>query len=373
MKFTILRDELLKGLTLASRVIPQKSINPILTNVKLDLSTDSLTLTGSNGEYSLTTKIDKFSQDKEVIRDIIPGSILTQGYIFSEIVRRMSGNEVTFIYDTDSIADISDGKTEFKLNCQSPEDYLEIDFSSTGTKISFPTKLFIDCVNQVAFAASMKDARPTLTAVNVESDGTNISFVATDGARLAKKVIDVTNTDRFNANIPSKTLFEVVRTITSESEISVYISDKKVLFALNNTLISSRLIGGDYPSTRNIIPKTFSYFLEVNSQEFLNAMDRVSILSSDRENIVKLSMRSTSVIVSSKSQQAGSGEESLNLYKFTGEPLEISFNAGFVSSAIKALHSEDVRISFLGEMKPFVVSDKNDVTVTQLITPVRTY
>ena len=166
---------------------------------------------------------------------------------------------------------------------------------------------------------------------------------------------------------------EASKSVSNEEEIVLFISDKKVLFVLKDTTIVSRLISSEYPNTKNIIPKSFYYYLEVNSNEFLSAMDRISLLSVERENSVKITMTDSKVELSSKSQQVGSAVESLNLFKFQGERLEISFNAEFVASAIRALKSEDVLISFVGEMKPFTVTDRNNQNIIQLITPLRTF
>ena len=167
----------------------------------------------------------------------------------------------------------------------------------------------------------------------------------------------------FSINIDAKTLLEAARTIENEKEIEIYASDKKVLFKYANTKIITNLIGGDYPNVKNIVPKTYYYFLEVNANDFLNAINSVAMLTLDRENVV----------VSSKSQLSGSGEKILSLFRYTGERLEISFNYHFVVDAIKALGSQDVLLSFVGEMKPFTITDKNDPSNIHLITPVRTY
>ena len=146
-----------------------------------------------------------------------------------------------------------------------------------------------------------------------------------------------------------------------------------MLFKYDNSKIITNLIGGDYPNVRNIIPKTFYYFLEVNANDFLNAINSVAMLTLDRENIVKVTMVEGNVVVSSKSQLSGSGEKILSLFRYSGERLEISFNYHYVIDAIKALGSQDVLISFIGEMKPFTITDKNDPSNIHLITPVRTY
>lgn len=374
MKFTINRDEFIKALLNVCRIIQAKnSVNPILSNVRLVLDNSGLNITGSNGDLSISQTIPLFSGDKELIRDVRQGAVLVKAKIITDIARKIDGKELTFELIDESVAKIANDKTTFKLNTIRAEEYQDIDFSEDGTKLILKKEDFVNSINEVAFAASQKDTRPILTAVNFSGDNNLLTLTCTDGARLASKKLDLDVKERFSVNIPSKALVEASKSVSNEEEIVLFISDKKVLFVLKDTTIVSRLISSEYPNTKNIIPKSFYYYLEVNSNEFLSAMDRISLLSVERENSVKITMTDSKVELSSKSQQVGSAVESLNLFKFQGERLEISFNAEFVASAIRALKSEDVLISFVGEMKPFTVTDRNNQNIIQLITPLRTF
>ena len=240
------------------------------------------------------------------------------------------------------------------------EEYPDCNFEEIGTKIELKGSEFQKAVNQVAFAASQKNSRIQLTS---------LVFLATDGSRLAKKELPSTSKDVFTLNVDAKTLLEASKIAQENDTIEMYATDKKVLFKCLETKIITNLIGGDYPNVKNIIPKTFYYYLEVNSNDFLNAINSVAMLTLDRENIVKVTMMEGNVVVSSKSQNSGSGEKILSLFRYTGERLEVSFNYQYVVDAIRAVGSQ----SFVGEMKPFTVSDKNDLSNIHLITPVRTY
>ncbi|MCB9499493.1 MAG: DNA polymerase III subunit beta [Erysipelotrichaceae bacterium] len=373
MKFTINKDEFLKGLLQVGKIIPTKAIYPTLTNVKIELNDAGLVLTGSDGQISIQSTIPFFIDDKEIIRDVEKGSILVDNHIITEIVRRVDGKEISFVALEDSIVEIDNEKSSFKLNSIRGEEYQDIDFDENGVKVTVSAKQLLEAVNQVSFAACIKSTRQVLTAINMTSDSSHISFVATDSARLAEKDIEASTTERFSANIPAKSFIELTKSITNEEDVVMFISDKKALFQLNHTLMTTTLTGGDYPNTKNIIPKSFQYTLEVNAFEFLNAMDRVAILSGEKQNVVKISMTENKVVVSCRSSQLGSAEESIKLFKYNGDSLEISVNNEFVSSAIKALNCEDVSLNFNGAMKSFTISNKNDPNIIQLLTPIRTY
>ena len=168
-------------------------------------------------------------------------------------------------------------------------------------------------------------------------------------------------------------MVEVDHLLEGAESVKIALSDKKALFEFDDTVISTRLIAGDYPNTKNIVPRITNYSLEVNANDLLKAIDRVNILSLDRENIVDLSLSEDNVEISAKSTQVGSASEKIDVFKFFGDNLQISFNSEFVSSAIKALDCEDVTLLFVGEMKPFVVKNPADDSVVQIVTPVRTY
>ena len=139
------------------------------------------------------------------------------------------------------------------------------------------------------------------------------------------------------------------------------------------TVVSTRLIPGDYPVTKSIIPTNFNYFLEANSQELINAMGRLSIFITEKDGAVKLSMNEGEVEVYAKNEASGSANEKIQTFSFVGESLSVSFNPAYIVDAIKALRSEDVTLCFVNEMKPFVIKNPKDPSAVELITPMRTY
>ena len=168
-------------------------------------------------------------------------------------------------------------------------------------------------------------------------------------------------------------MVEIDHLLESAESLKVSLSEKKALFSFANTVISTRLIAGEYPNTKNIVPRVTNYSLQVNASDLLKAIDRVNSLSIDRENVVDFYLDEDQIEISAKSTQVGSASEKIENFKFEGSNLQISFNSEFVSSAIKALNSEDVTFLFVGEMKPFVIKNPEDESTIQIVTPVRTY
>lgn len=371
MRFTINKEQFLKGLAMVSKAVPQKVELPILANIKIELSKKGLEITGSDNNMTIRTIVPYMIDDKEIIRNYKEGAVLIGNKLFLEIIRHLDGEEVTVELVDGSMLRIDDGKSNFNLNCINADEYPEIDLSMSGAVFEAKASDIVSLAEQTSFAASTKETRPILTTVNLEAHDNILTATATDTARLARKRIEIADDAKFSANIPAKKLQDIVRSFEGAETVSIAISDKKALFSFNNTIISTRLTNGDYPNTKNIVPKTFNYYLEVNAREFLGAMERVSLLSAEHDGVVRIVMSDEGVELNSRSSTVGAAKEKLSMYRFEGDRFEISFRAMFVADAIKAIKSEDVTIAFIGEMKPFVVKNNKDDTVDMLVTPLR--
>ena len=367
MRFSVNREYLLKALTMVSKAVSQKSELPILQNIKMSLNERGLELIGSDNNMTIKTTVPYMVNDVETIKNAKPGETLIQCKLLFEIIRRSESDFIDFELIDNSILKISYGDTVSKPNTIRAEEYPEIDLSTNGASFEIKAADFIKLVEQTAFAASIKENRPLLTAVNLTAQDGILTAVATDTARLARKSIDIDSTTSFVANIPARKLLDIVHSFDPNDIVLVSITDKRAVFSFTNTIISTRLIAGEYPNTKNIIQKTFNYYLEVNAHDFLVAMDRVSLFG----GIVKLIMTEDEVELISRSSIAGSANVKLNTFQFSGERLEISFNSTFAADAIKAIGSEDVTIALIGEMKPFVIKNVKDDSVDMLVTPLR--
>ena len=373
MRFTIKREEFLKGLTIANRAVASKAAVPVLLNLKIELNENGLFITGSNYEITIKTFVPYRFNEMEIIRNYKEGATLINAKIITDIARKIESEELTFDVVDSTIATISDGRSEYKLNCIRPEEYPDLDLEPNGTEVAISKEDFDALVSQTAFAASTKEQRPILTALNLEAENGILTATATDSARLARKQIRIEDGINFVANVPARMMVEVDHLLDNIDHVIVAFSDKKALFTLDRTIVATRLVAGDYPNTKNIVPRITNYVLEVNSSDLLKAIDRANILSIDRENVVDLSMDENGIEISAKSSQMGSATERIDLFKYEGQPLKVSFNSEFVNAAVKALGSRDVTFAFVGEMKPFVLKDAQDDSVIQVVTPVRTY
>ena len=374
MRFIVKRDEFLKALLIATRAVNGKVVAiPSLTNLKFSLNDEGLYVTGSNIDLTIQTKIPYNINDVEIIRNVEPGEILINAKLITDMARKIDSEEISLEVIDSTMALISGGKFRSNLNCIKAEEYPDIDLAPNGTQLTLTRTEFSALVSQTAFAASTKEQRPILTAMHLEAAEGMLTATTTDSARMARKQITVPMDVELSANVPAKMMVEVDHLLEGAGSVKIAFSDKKALFTFGNTLVATRLVVGEYPNTKNIVPRITNYSLEVNANDLAKAIDRVNILSIDRENVVDLLMDENEVEISAKSTQVGSAGEKLETFKFEGNNLQISFNSEFVLSAIRALGCEDVTFLFVGEMKPFVIKNSQDESVIQIVTPVRTY
>ncbi len=373
MRLNIDRNQFLKALLSASKAISSKNPMPILDNVKLDLTEKGLEVTGTNGEITVRSTVPYMIGDKPIITNYQQGATLVNAYTLTEGARKMEGETVSFDVIDNSVAKIGDNRTSYKLNCISADEYPDIVLEAVGKTFTVKRNDFASLVEQCAHAAAKTAQDAILTAISLTLRGGTLSAIATDSARVATKKIAVDSDLDLSVNIPAKSLLDIVGLFEGAKTVDVAVSDKQALFSFDGAVVSSRLIPGTYPNLSAAFPKIFNYVLQVNSQEFLSAIERVSVLSNARDNAIKLLMSDEKIELSIKNREKGSANEEINNFRYTGERMEVAINSLLVSEAIKALRSEDIELCFQTESRPFIVRSPSDDSSVELITPLHVY
>lgn len=369
MHFKIKRLKLLNALAKSARAVSIRSPLPVLTGVKFDLKEDQLILTGSDSDITIQTVI---LADEDLTVYETGAVVLNSRYIL-DIVRKINSDEIEIEIIDGLLTRIKGNHIEFNLNGTDALEYPRIDLSKTGTHFMINSIILKNIISETKFAASDKETRPILTGINFKAHDHQLECIATDSYRLAKKTIHLDEDITFNITIPKMSLDEISKIIEKDEIIELYVSDRKVLFVFDNNIIQTRLIDGNYPDTSRLIPSQFDYTLNIHKMDLINAIERVSLLLSEQNNIIKLEMSDENVILSSYQQEIGSVEEVLSTSFYKGNPLNISFSSKYANDAIKSFSGEKIKILFTGEMKPFIVKDQEKDDLLQLVLPVRTY
>ncbi|KAF0819271.1 DNA polymerase III beta subunit [Bacillus sp. ZZV12-4809] len=378
MKFIIQRDHLVQSVQDVMKAVTSRTTIPILTGIKIVASEEGVTLTGSDSDISIESFIPKEEDGNEVVEIKQPGAIVLQAKFFSEIVKKLPTDSVEISVENHLQTVIRSGKSEFNLNGLDAEEYPHLPQIEEEKMFKIPTDLLKAMVRQTVFAVSTSETRPILTGVNWKVENGTLTCIATDSHRLAlrRAQIETTASENYNVVIPGKSLSELSKILDDNNDlIDIVITENQVLFKAEHLLFFSRLLEGNYPDTSRLIPSDSKTDVVVNTKEFLQAIDRASLLAKEgRNNVVKLSTIDGGVIeISSNTPEVGKVVEEVQSKSVEGEELKISFSAKFMMDALKALEGSEITISFTGAMRPFIIKPLNDESILQLILPVRTY
>ena len=371
MKIIIKKELLLENLNKVSKAISPKNLVPALAGIKFDLKENGLTLTASDNDITIQTFIPK--NDDMNIKET--GSIIIQGKYILDIVRKIPDEKINIEVFDDTKIIISTNNSEYNLNGINKRDYPNINLEENSNPILIDGKELKKMINQTAFATSSDESRPQLTGINFKIIGDELECNATDSYRLARKTLKLneTSNESFNIIIPSKNLVEFIKIIGDEN-IELHIFNNKILFKSQNLLFQSRLINGSYPNTANLLPKESFLKIDVNINDLYNVIDRVSILTSDKEkNIVTLETNGDKLIMKSISAEIGHVEENMSIKKDSDSNIKISFSAKFMMEALKVFDGEEATITFVGEVNPIIIKDNKEDNLIQLVLPIRTY
>ncbi|WP_132747618.1 DNA polymerase III subunit beta [Scopulibacillus darangshiensis] len=379
MKFSISKDKLVEGVNHVMKAVSSRTTIPILTGIKINAGLDGITLTGSDSDVSIKAYIPLEEDDEEYVSIEKPGSIVLQARVFSDIVKKLPSDTVNIEADSRLITRITSGSSEFNLNGLDPEEYPRLPQIEEENIITIKTDLLKHLIRQTVFAVSTSETRPVLTGVNWNIQNGKLDCVATDSHRLASRSVAVESAENAtyrNIVIPGKSLNELSKILDDNSgeAVSIVITESQILFKAKNLQFFSRLLDGNYPDTDRLIPNESKTDIVISTKGFLQAIDRASLLAKEeRNNVVKFRTLSGEVEISSQSPELGRVFENVQAEEIKGEELKISFSAKYMMDALSKVDSQDIRISFTGAMRPFLIRPVGDDGILMLILPVRTY
>ncbi len=378
MKFIIQRDRLVQSVQDVMKAVSSRTTIPILTGIKIVVTDDGVTLTGSDSDISIESFIPREEAGDEIVEVKQTGSIVLQARFFSEIVKKLPSDTVEIEVHSNLLTMIRSGRAEFNLNGLDADEYPQLPQVEENNVFKISTDLLKNMIRQTVFAVSTSETRPILTGVNWKIENSELTCIATDSHRLAlrKAMIESDHQDAYNVVIPGKSLNELSKILDDNADlVEIVITENQVLFKTKHLLFFSRLLDGNYPDTTRLIPTESKTEVTVSTKSFLQSIDRASLLAKEgRNNVVKLSTMPDNIIeVSSNSPEIGKVIEELQAESIEGEELKISFSAKYMMDALKALEGAEIRVSFTGAMRPFVIRTNHDESILQLILPVRTF
>lgn len=375
MKLQILQENLEKAVSTTSRFASSRAQLPILGNILLSTKKSKIYISSTNLEISASVQVGAKIEEE--------GEISVPAKVISELVSNLPKETVSLSSEKEQLKVSVSGFSSTVLG-MNPTDFPKIiNTVDNETSIHFSQDEIVKALGQVIFATSTDETRPILTGVLFLFGKNSLSLVATDGFRLSRKTISLkegkTGTD--NVVIPKGVLGEISRTTSEDGEIlfNVQEKEKQVIFGIGDTVLTSRLLEGEYPDFEKIIPKSSSIKILIDKEEFSRSVKLASIFARESANIVKIKVLKDSIKVLAESGTAGSQETSVDARVESGgsnlesgkNSFEIAFNYRFVEDFLHSVSGEEVKMEFSGVSAPGVFVDTSDSSYLHLIMPVK--
>lgn len=363
MKFSIEKQIFVNGLQRVSSIVENRSVMPILSNVMLDACQDGLRLSATNLDVSINCCV---SANVERI-----GKITLPAKKLSAIIRSLPSPDVIVELDGNKV-NISSGRSHFQIMGLSAEEFPVSELNDADNTTVLQQSDMAKMLKRVSFAQSNDDNRFILNSVYFCFDGDKLTFAATDGRRLSvvSHKMSIVAEHAHGVIVPSKTIRELERLLGQGDEVSFSYDKKQVTFLvgvskdnkdglIGDIRLVSKVIDGNYPNFRQIIPQTTENRIKLDRQLALECIQRVAIVSSEQKNLVKLRFENNTLEISAESQEYGAAHEKIAIV-YDGEPVEIAFNHIFLCDPLRVLTQDEVFFEFKDELSAGVVKTLDD-------------
>ncbi len=362
LRITVAKDELAAKLAVVARGVSSRTTVLVLGGIQLRAEGSQLHLAATDMEVSLRATVDAQISDE--------GTVVVPGRLLLDIARSLSDGEVSIEHHPDeAVVVVAAGGATYRLHTYSSEDFPRLPEVDMGALHTIDRDALVETVARVGRSASRDESRPVLTGILVRFEPGKIVMAATDSYRLAVKETPVAGTlPELEAIIPARALQELARIATGADEIQLGMQENHVVFGAEGTWLTTRRIDGQFPNYRQLLPEQFEYELPLPREEVLEVVRRVSLMA-QRNSPLRLRFAEGELTVSAITQDVGEARESLPA-PFTGDAMEIGFNAEFLRDGLESVDSDTIKFKLISPLRPAVLEGDADDYV-YLIMPIR--
>jgi DNA polymerase-3 subunit beta len=362
LKATCSRDELLHALGLVSRGVSSRTSVQILAGILLEASDGKLRLAATDMEVSLRTAIDA-KVDAE-------GSVVVPGRLLLELARLLPAEQVAVEHRLEeAVCEITCGTASYRLHTYNAEDFPRLPETEGIELHEVDRHTMLETVARVSRSASRDESRPVLTGVLVQFEPGKLVMAATDSYRLSlKETVLEGSIPTLEAIVPARALAELARIAPEGEKLTLGVHENQVVFGTADAWLTTRRIDGQFPNVTQLVPDAFEHEVSLGREELLDVVRRVSVMA-QRNSPLRLRFADGELTVSAQTQDVGEARESLPA-AFTGDPLEIGFNAEFLRDGVESIVGDQVRLKLISPLRPAVLEGGSD-DFLYLIMPIR--
>ncbi len=348
MKFSVSKEKLLAGLQTVQNVVSTRTTLPILSNVLLHAADGQVRLTTTDLDVGVSGGID--AQVEKSGATTLPARRL------ANIVRELPAAEVEIDVDSKNVASIRCGQSFFKILGLPEDEFPPLPKFEDAKTFTLSQQALRDALKKTSYAISTDETRYVLNGILFSFKENKLTMVATDGRRLALVDLEVEfpRSHEVEIIVPTKCVTELGRLLGDEGDVRMSVGENQVAFEIGGTSLVSKLIEGNYPNYRQVIPGDAKERITLEREMFLNAVHRVSLLSSEKSNSVKLVFSKNNIEIAANTPDVGEARESLAV-AYKGREFSIAFNPEFLQAPLRALSNDEVFLDLIDEMSPGVI------------------
>ncbi len=348
MKISLAKAALLEGLQQVQNVVTTRTTLPILSNVLLETSNGHLRMT--------TTDMELFIQGMVEAEIERPGATTLPARRLLNIIREIPPGLVSLDVDSKNFAAIRCGSAYFRIYGLPREDFPALPDFSDAISYSLAQKLLRDGLRKTSYAISTDENRYVLQGVLFSLKDNKLTLVATDGRRLALAEVELEFPQSAERDfiVPAKAVTELQRILTDEGDVQISVSANQISFQLGDSLITSKLIDGNYPNYRQVIPPDGKERIELDREPLLEAVHRVALLTSEKSRSVKLVFGRNSLEIQANTPEVGEAKEELPI-KYAGSEISVAFDPDFLMAPLRALPNDQIFLHLTDGLSPGVI------------------
>lgn len=362
MKFQIDRDAFLEGLQQVQHVVSTRTTLPILSNVLIEADGDTLKLTTTDLDVGISGQVK--AQVERGGATTLPARRLVM------IIRELPSSEVSVEVDEDNVASVRSGPSFFKILGLDQEEFPPLPSFEESREFVIEQVKLRDALKKTAYAISTDETRYVLNGIFCSFKDNSLTLVATDGRRLAmvEQEVEFPSGNEIDIIVPTKAINELQRLLGEDGEVRIRVSESQICFELNDNVLVSKLIEGNYPNFRQVIPGEAKQRVTLEREVLYNAVKRVALLASDKSNSIKFSFEQDQLQISANSPEIGEASETLHI-NYKGPDMAIAFNPDFTMAPLRNLDQDEIFLDLIDEMSPGVI--KIDEPFIYVLMPMR--
>lgn len=353
MNLTITKEQIISGLQAVQNVVSSRTTLPILSNVLLRAEGDRLEFTATDLDVTVASSVEAMVKK--------PGAATVPVKKLFGIVRELASGEIDLEVDDKNVCSVRAGASFYKINGLAADEFPPMPKFTDDKKVSLPQEKVKGMMKKTSFAISTDESRYVLNGIFISFKDHKMTMVATDGRRLAlvDEEVDVAETSHGEFIVPAKAVIELNRLLQDQGEVEIRYTDNQASFTLkdekgSSVLIISKLIEGNYPNYRQVIPNEVKERVSLIREEFLHALRRAEIMTSEKSNSVKLTFGKNNLAITANSPEVGEARESLAI-NYKGKEMAIAFNPKYMIDPLNALTNDEVFIELIDDLSPGVL------------------